>query len=405
MKIVKKIALIIIGIIVSLIILEIGLQTAGFTLIAVKKYKNKITKDPNSITILCLGESTTDGQWPPILQKILDEKSKKIKFNVVDEGIIGTNSKQILKNLSNNLLKYNPNIVVSMIGINDVGLVYNQSKFKIINLIHLIVFHIVTHCLYTDTSFFEIDAECMELIKNNDFLSAQKKYYNMLKKSKFCDENIYGRLWELIDKPFEFSSNFYDQLLKYDKIFITGFTLQYIIKYLINYKNYNNNQIKDFLINNKDRIICNGSDYKQIIEILKNNNCYFLIDDIKQNNNQNKNFMMLNLVDFKNKENIKIKNYLNIVNKTKIFNDNILFIAMQYPLLPIRELKQNLKGSLYYDKLIFISNEDNFKQALHNHKTEEVFRDMFAGSFGHCTEFGNKLIAENVAETILRLYN
>ncbi len=138
MKIIKKISLIIIGIILSLIILEIGLQLSGVTLTAIKKYGNKKTKDSNTITILCLGESTTDGQWPPVLQKILDEKSKNKKFNVVDEGVVGTNTKKISEKIVDFLLKYNPDIVISMIGINDGGLVYQQSKIKILNLIKLI---------------------------------------------------------------------------------------------------------------------------------------------------------------------------------------------------------------------------------------------------------------------------
>ena len=94
MKIIKKILLVILGILLSLIILEIGLQIAGFTATTIKKYKNKVTKDSNTITILCLGESTTYGQWPPILQKILDEKSKNKKFNVIDEGLPGTSTRK-----------------------------------------------------------------------------------------------------------------------------------------------------------------------------------------------------------------------------------------------------------------------------------------------------------------------
>jgi len=96
---------------------------------------------------------------------------------------------------------------------------------------------------------------------------------------------------------------------------------------------------------------------------------------------------------------------MTIIKRTNKFNDNILFIAMQYPILSIEQLKNDLKNSPYYNKLIFISNEENFKQALKTHKTEEIFTDRFAGDFGHCTELGNTLIAENVAETILKLYN
>ena len=142
MKIVKKISLIIIGIILSLILLEIGLQLAGFTLITIKKYRNKTTKDPNTITVLCLGESTTDKQWPPILQKILNERSKNKKFNVVDEGMSGINTKIIAEKISDILVKHNPDIVVLMMGINDDGLEYENYGIKVLALISLIE----THC-------------------------------------------------------------------------------------------------------------------------------------------------------------------------------------------------------------------------------------------------------------------
>jgi hypothetical protein len=76
---------------------------------------------------------------------------------------------------------------------------------------------------------------------------------------------------------------------------------------------------------------------------------------------------------------------------------------MQYPMMPVDFLKNILKDSKYYEKLIFISNENNFNEALKTYKPEDLFTDMFAGSFGHCTDLGNTLIAENVAENIEKL--
>lgn len=32
----------------------------------------------------------------------------------------------------------------------------------------------------------------------------------------------------------------------------------------------------------------------------------------------------------------------------------------------------------------------------------EYFTDFFAGDFGHCTDNGNRLLAENIAEVILK---
>lgn len=95
MNLIKKTLLIFTGIVISLVILEILLQIIGFGLTTVKEYKNKKLKDSNTITILCLGESTTEGQWPPILQEILNKKAKHKKFIVIDEGHIAKNSEYI----------------------------------------------------------------------------------------------------------------------------------------------------------------------------------------------------------------------------------------------------------------------------------------------------------------------
>ena len=144
MKILKKILLIIIGIFLSLIILEIGLQTVSYTNILIKNYKiNKQLKDKNTITILCIGESTTDNQWPPILQKILDKKSKNKKFTVIDEGHEASRTNYLMQEVINKKLQlYNPDIIISMMGINDEDKIVKQlKKFKLktISLIYLII--------------------------------------------------------------------------------------------------------------------------------------------------------------------------------------------------------------------------------------------------------------------------
>ena len=85
----------------------------------------------------------------------------------------------------------------------------------------------------------------------------------------------------------------------------------------------------------------------------------------------------------------------------KLNEEGIKYIAMQYPTLDINELKNMFEG----DKdIIFISNEENFKKALKKGKYEDYFIDKFADDFGfgHCTPKGNRLIAENVADIILK---
>ena len=49
----------------------------------------------------------------------------------------------------------------------------------------------------------------------------------------------------------------------------------------------------------------------------------------------------------------------------------------------------------------FVDNEKIFMDAVLKHGTKTYFRDMFGGNFGHCTPLGNRLLAENIAKSIL----
>ncbi len=74
-------------------------------------------------------------------------------------------------------------------------------------------------------------------------------------------------------------------------------------------------------------------------------------------------------------------------------------VWMQYPMRSVAPLEDILgedKG------IIFVENKTNFENALKGHDLTEIFRDLFAGDFGHCTNIGNDLIADNLSRAILR---
>ena len=64
--------------------------------------------------------------------------------------------------------------------------------------------------------------------------------------------------------------------------------------------------------------------------------------------------------------------------------------------MPLKKMFKDSNG------IIFVDNEKIFKEALKNASFKEYFMDMFAGDFGHCTPKGNKLLAKNVANAILK---
>jgi len=105
-------------------------------------------------------------------------------------------------------------------------------------------------------------------------------------------------------------------------------------------------------------------------------------------------------IDYDNTEKA-YKNPVTIYNFNKIKEildeKKIKLVIMQYPLMDAKPLKRMFSSK---ENIIFVDNEKIFKDRLEHSSYEEYFVDKFAGDFGHCTEKGNRLIAENIANVI-----
>jgi len=117
----QKICLILFGCFLCLFLLEVSLRLAGSVISYAKERNNHEEIKDNTFTILCLGESTTDDQWPPILQTILNNSDLGLSIRVIDEGKRCMNTGVILHNLEDQLDRYKPDMVITMMGINDWG--------------------------------------------------------------------------------------------------------------------------------------------------------------------------------------------------------------------------------------------------------------------------------------------
>jgi len=120
----QKIALIIFGLFLCGVLLEVGLRFGGFILLSQEEYRNRnLFNKEGTYHIMCLGESTTlIGGWnayPRQLERILNQRNIGIKFKVINKGVPGTYSTNIVANLESNINKYNPDMIIVMMGIND----------------------------------------------------------------------------------------------------------------------------------------------------------------------------------------------------------------------------------------------------------------------------------------------
>jgi tetratricopeptide (TPR) repeat protein len=95
---------------------------------------------------------------------------------------------------------------------------------------------------------------------------------------------------------------------------------------------------------------------------------------------------------------ITVQNYCRL--KDILDKKGIRLVCVQYPMLNIGSLKkifENQEGAM-----IFVNNEQIFKDAVKKDGYDAYFEDAFAGDFGHCTVKGNRLLAANIANVILK---
>jgi len=190
----QKILLIIFGITLSFILIEVSLRLGGGFFLYLQDISNKKSFDRGrSYKIMCIGESTTalggKAAYPLQLENILNERGEGLKFTVINKGVPAVNTSFILKNLEKNLDKYNPDMVVAMMGVNDVNIQYNRkkaskqtfpSKLKSFRVFKLIK-HITNSFLKMSTSF-------NDEFNDFDFKSVDKqKAFNQDQKSEIAE--------------------------------------------------------------------------------------------------------------------------------------------------------------------------------------------------------------------------
>ena len=109
-----------IGIIVSLVLLEVGLRIIGAVYQNITRQKDKIVivTDKDHFNILCTGASWTAGagapmgeDYPSQLEEILNERIGGKTFTVFGRGMSGQNTSQILARLEEDIDDTKPNLV------------------------------------------------------------------------------------------------------------------------------------------------------------------------------------------------------------------------------------------------------------------------------------------------------
>ncbi len=431
----QKLLLVIFGILLSIVLLELGLRIAGAILLSMQEYRNhRLAKQQGVYKIVCIGESTTmsggENSYPRQLERILNAKSKGIKFQVINKGVSGTTTPVIISHLPAILDETNPNMVIVMMGIND-GKVYVPIEkitgwhrilaylrdFRVYKLFKRIILGLrvnmsAMHNDRKDSSYRGKDDKIYtgEKFIASEFNKYPLKYRKLYLQGLFLDaSNRYAEA-EKVWKFFIFSkiiptleTHFYKKLAKC--LYEQG-KIDELISILahVPYNAWASCSVLDLCNDSKRAPMIISVINKNIKEASDNPELYDLMSDcLKRAGAEKKAVEYMRKADELRRGHINAitqKNYLKL--NDMLERRHIKPIYMQYPLRSIDTLKAMLRSVDNFNQIIFIDNKAIFEKALSKGTYDEYFTDRFAGDFGHCTSKGNRLIAEHVAEIILK---
>ncbi len=372
---------------ISILSIELSLRFYGFLYSLPQKIHNQTSAhktDKKTYKILLLGESTTalPITWSIQLENILDKNNQGIDFQVFNEGKLGTRTSFIVARLPENIKKYNPDIVVTMMGIND-DMAYLEPYTESGNSLRVVKFYKwLTFSLRN--GFFSSSKEVVGDIAGKSTSAEIENLYTEAMKSKESGDT--NRAIELLNKVIEIDSEHNvaykelgwiymgSDLSESEKMFKKSIELS---KKNPDVQN-SDNAIASLISVYRMQKIPDDIIFKKISELTGEESKvleFFITQDAQEGITYN------------------YKKLYEVLRE-----NNIQYIAMQYPMLPISDIRGRLNNA---SGVTYVSNKENFESALRIHDYSDLFVDRFASKFGHTTNLGDRLIAENLAKSIL----
>ena len=452
-------------------LLEIGLHLGGVIFLFLQESSNrKAMKQQGAYRILCLGESTTacggNNSYPAWLERILNHANSGVTFSVINKGVVGTNSTAIISSLENNLNKYSPQMVITMMGINDQGNYLIEKPFVFSNTFVSFFYSLKVTKLARLTwrammnererkgrifapnqeqSFKEpIELQASKLIDKSintntadnyrgylilgsayiiqgNLLQAEKLFKEALALKPDSEEAYFGLVQACaMQLKYSEAEEYFKRALKINHS--NDQLLLMMSWYFIEQKKYA--QAEEVLL----RVVqINPLNEKACIELARvyiNQSLYkraeeYLSKAIKINPHSYAAFATMGVLNNKRGDFLQAKEYFDKANILTRYYDNALLrhnyrqlkeildkrkIVLVCVQYPMRSILP-LKEMFSGDQgAIFVDNEIIFKESIKADGYTKYFVDMFGGDFGHCTPEGYKLLAANIARVIFKKY-
>lgn len=476
----RKIILTLSGVLLSLVISEIGLRLFGFAFLSLQEYRNRAAVyKKGGYRIMCLGESTTAiggrDSYPSQLEEILNRSGLGISFSVINKGVIGNNSSYILAHLEENLDKFRPDLVTAMMGVNDKLIKYYEdipeantwlfSNLKSYKLARILWMHIADkirkkgisglgaagsgsgpgpvdssaglkkccakepcvcqdQCpINTTQASPEEDKACLELGRsfrdNGDYARALQLFKKALALNPQNDMAYFelGACYinmsqdilalEMLRKAAELNpqnDKVYVELGRYYRDQGMHVESQEALKkaVAINPQGDWAYVLLGLCCMYQGKHAEAEAAFKKAIELNPAEDRAYggiaaLYEEMGKSSLAQEYYQLANNARLKYCDPRTAHNYQKL--REILDKRGIKLVCIQYPARSIEPLKRMFQGS---EGVIFVDNEKIFKDALKQASYRKYFADMFEGDFGHCTCDGNRVLAENIANVILK---
>lgn len=122
----KRLALIPLGLLLGLALLEGGLQIVAWLVQRTTRGELPSSWVTGNVRVLCIGDSNTYGlylerheTYPSQLEALWNERIESSQLEVLNLGFPGTNSSRVVRDFPRLLETFAPDIVILMVGVND----------------------------------------------------------------------------------------------------------------------------------------------------------------------------------------------------------------------------------------------------------------------------------------------
>jgi len=390
-----KAVLIPLGLFLAVIILEVGLRLGGFIFLSLQEHRNKVSiQRKDTYRIMCLGESTTAGQYPIFLQEELDKYNTGIEFSVIDKGVVGVDTSFILDKLVSNIDTYNPDMVITMMGSNDIkyphipyGVITTEDEQPFLNSIRI---YKLARLLWRDI---------VVMVRKQN--TAKDKVQTSFKKNTSQKQEPANQPAE--SGPQKNSAHIEQGLFYQDKGQLVQAEDSFKKAIELNPHSDWERMELGWFYRSQGKFTQAEDLFKKAIELNPQNDwAYASLESIYMETGD----LELAKQYGQKASELRLSYYVQTVagnyHKLKDILDKrgITYVCVQYPVRSIEPLKKIFHGD--EEVIIFVDNEKIFKDALIQGKYTDYFIDSFGGDFGHCTDKGNRLLVKNIANAILK---